>query len=106
MTPPELKDGWYFVYPDGEMEYLSFWRLIAVDISFITAFHARFVLDAIARKLVERPKFLTLLKENYIVWGNRPVHPFNKDFQLQRIELPQQESCAVCAGRIANHVHV
>ena len=29
MTPPELKDGWYFVYPDGEMEYLSFWRLIA-----------------------------------------------------------------------------
>jgi hypothetical protein len=79
---------------------------LAVDISFITAFHARFVLDAIARKLVERPKFLTLLKENYIVWGNRPVHPFNKDFQLQRIELPQQESCAVCAGRIANHVHV
>lgn len=79
---------------------------LAVDISFITAFHSRFVLDAIARKLVERPKFLTPLKENYIIWGNRPVHPFNKDFQLQRIELPQQESCAVCTGRIANHVHV
>ena len=29
-----------------------------VDISFITAFHTRFVLDAIARTLPERPKFL------------------------------------------------
>jgi molybdopterin/thiamine biosynthesis adenylyltransferase len=39
---------------------------LAVDISFITSFHARFVLDAIARNLVARPKSLPLLKENYI----------------------------------------
>jgi ThiF family len=70
---------------------------LAVDISFITSFHARFVLDAIARRLKERPKYLTLLDENYIVWGNRPVHPFKKHFQLQRIEFSPQEQCAVCS---------
>jgi molybdopterin/thiamine biosynthesis adenylyltransferase len=79
---------------------------LAVDIAFITSFHARFVLDAIARSLTERPKFLTLLKENYAVWGNRATHPFTKDFQLQRIELPQQELCAVCAARTADRVHI
>ena len=70
---------------------------LAVDISFITSFHARFVLDAIARQLIERPKYLTLMDENYIVWGNRPVHPFKKHFQLQRIEFSPQEQCAVCS---------
>ena len=78
---------------------------LAVDIAFITSFHTRFVLDAIARRLAERPKYLELMDENYIVWGNRPVHPFKKHFQLQRIELSPQERCAVCATRsVANAV--
>jgi molybdopterin/thiamine biosynthesis adenylyltransferase len=67
-----------------------------VDISFITSFHTRFVLDAIARQLPERPKFLLPIEENYVVWGNRPVHPFNKNFQLQRINLTPQSGCLVC----------
>lgn len=76
---------------------------LAVDISFITSFHTRFVLDSIGRQLQELPKYLTLMNENYIVWGNRPVHPFNKHFQLQRIELTPQEGCAVCSMRsVAN----
>jgi molybdopterin-synthase adenylyltransferase len=77
---------------------------LAVDIAFITSFHARFALDSIARRLEERPKFLDPIGENYLVWGNRPVHPFKKHFQLQRIELPQQETCAVCAVRSAANV--
>lgn len=77
---------------------------LAVDISFITSFHARFALDAIARRLRERPRFLDLIDENYVIWGNRPVHPFKKHFQLQRIELPQQESCAICSVRTAANV--
>jgi len=77
---------------------------LVVDISFITAFHTRFVLDAIARRLKDLPKYLTLMDENYIVWGNRPVHPFNKNFQLQRITLAHQESCAICSLRTVTNV--
>ena len=77
---------------------------LAVDISFITAFHTRFVLDAIARVVPERPKFLAPIAENYLVWGNRPVHPFQKHFQIQRIEMSPQEDCAVCAVRSVEHV--
>ena len=72
---------------------------LAVDISFITSFHTRFVLDAIVRGLKERPKFLDLIDENYVIWGNRPVHPFTKHFHLQRFQLSQQESCTICATR-------
>lgn len=67
-----------------------------VDISFITSFHTRFILDAIARKMPERPKFLPPIDENYVVWGNRPIHPFNKNFQLQRITLAPQSGCLIC----------
>lgn len=78
---------------------------LAVDIAFISAFHTRFALDAIARRLASRPKYLELMDENYVIWGNRPVHPFKKHFQLQRIELTPQEQCAVCAVRsVANAV--
>jgi len=72
---------------------------LAVDISFITSFHTRFVLDAIARRMKERPKYLSPVDENYLVWGNRPVHPFTKNFQLQRIEFSPQDQCAVCSMR-------
>ena len=74
---------------------------LAVDISFITSFHTRFALDAIGRGLSERPKYLTPIEENYIIWGNRPQHPFKKNFQLQRIEISPQEQCAVCAKKDA-----
>ena len=69
-----------------------------VDISFITAFHTRFVLDAIARTLPERPKFLPAIDKNYLVWGNRPIHPFTKHFEIQRIGLHPQEGCRICAN--------
>jgi hypothetical protein len=49
--------------------------------------------------LKKRPKFLDPIEENYVVWGNRPVHPFTKHFQLQRIPMPQLESCATCSMR-------
>jgi molybdopterin/thiamine biosynthesis adenylyltransferase len=77
---------------------------LAVDISFITSFHTRFVLDTIARTLPERPKFLDPISENYIIWGNRPVHPFQKHFQIQRIDMSAQQDCAVCAVRSVEHV--
>jgi len=69
-----------------------------VDISFITCFHTRFVLDAIARTLPERPKHLPPIDSNYVVWGNRPTHPFTKHFQLQRITLTPQEGCLICGN--------
>jgi molybdopterin/thiamine biosynthesis adenylyltransferase len=70
-----------------------------VDIAFITAFHTRFVLDAIAETLPERPKHLAPIPQNYLVWGNRPVHPFSKNFELQRINVSAQENCLVCGAR-------
>lgn len=69
-----------------------------VDIAFITAFHTRFALDAIAATLAERPKHLAPIEENYVVWGNRPVHPFTKNFQLQRISVRPQANCMVCGA--------
>ncbi len=77
---------------------------LAIDIAFVTSFHSRFVLDAVARRLPERPKYLDLIDENYVVWGNRPVHPFKKHFQLQRIKLDAQEGCAICSVRSAANV--
>ena len=77
---------------------------LAIDIAFITSFHSRFVLDAVARRMAERPKYLELIDENYVVWGNRPVHPFKKHFQLQRIKLDAQDGCAVCSVRSAANV--
>ncbi len=72
---------------------------LTVDISFITAFHTRFVLDAIAMRLDERPKYMQPIDENYIVWGNRPTPPFVKHFQLQRINLSAQENCRICGDK-------
>ena len=69
---------------------------LIVDISFITAFHTRFALDSIAATLNARPKYLSPIEENYLVWGNRPEHPFKKHFQLQRIVLTPQEECKIC----------
>ena len=67
-----------------------------VDISFITAFHTRFILDAIAATLSERPKYMQPIPDNYLIWGNQPTQPFTKHFQIQRITLDPQEGCQVC----------
>lgn len=67
-----------------------------VDIAFITNFHTRLVLDSIARSLPERPKNMEPIEPNYFVWGNRPVHPFDRHFQLQRITVPAMDGCRVC----------
>jgi molybdopterin/thiamine biosynthesis adenylyltransferase len=69
-----------------------------VDIAFVMAFHTRFALDAIAEQLGERPQFLYPIAENYLVWGNRPVHPFTKNFELQRVTVRPQEGCLVCGA--------
>ena len=71
---------------------------LAVDIGFITLFHVRYVMDALARLAPQRPAFLPAIPENYVVWGNRPIHPFSKNFELQRITLHQQDGCLVCGG--------
>ena len=71
---------------------------LAVDIGFISSFHTRFVLNELANVAPKRPKFLVPIDENYVVWGNRAVHPFTKNFQLQRINLRPQKGCFVCGG--------
>jgi molybdopterin/thiamine biosynthesis adenylyltransferase len=76
---------------------------LAVDIAFITSFHARYVLDAIARRLPERPKYLDPIDENYLIWGNRRAHPFTRPFHLQRIAVSARDQCAVCAARKVAH---
>jgi molybdopterin/thiamine biosynthesis adenylyltransferase len=68
-----------------------------VDIAFITNFHTRYALDSIARGLPERPKNMESIEANYVVWGNRPVHPFTKHFQLQRISVSPLSACRVCS---------
>jgi molybdopterin/thiamine biosynthesis adenylyltransferase len=68
-----------------------------VDIGFITNFHSRMVLDAIARTLSEPPKHLPLIDHPYLIWGNRPVPPFKKHFEIQRIQLHPQAACMICA---------
>lgn len=67
-----------------------------IDIAFITSFHTRLVLDTIAKGLPDRPKFLPPLEHNYFVWGNRPIPPFSRHFELQKIDLKPQQGCLVC----------
>lgn len=67
-----------------------------VDIAFITNFHTRYALDAIARRLPERPKNMEPIPGNYVAWGNRPVHPFDKHFQIEKMSLPALSECKVC----------
>ena len=67
-----------------------------IDIAFITCFHTRLVLETIARSLPERPKFLPPIEHSYFVLGNRPIPPFSKHFELQKIALRPQQGCLVC----------
>ena len=75
---------------------------LGVDISFITSFHARFTLDTVGRTLDHPPTYLLPIDENYVIWGNRPVHPFTKNFQLQRIKMTAQADCAICGQGAQN----
>ncbi len=72
---------------------------LAVDISFITSFHTRFILDAIVRRLKDKPKYLDLIDKNYLIWGNRPIHPFKKHFEIHRWQLERQDSCTICSRK-------
>ena len=84
---------------DMEIEEIKDSPGLSVDIGFIAAFHTRFTLDALGDAAVSRPRFMTPIDENYVVWGNRAVHPFSKNFELQRIKLPPQDGCLVCGGQ-------
>ena len=83
---------------DLEIEEIKDSPGLAVDIGFIAAFHTRFTLDALGDAAVSRPKFMTPIAHNYLVWGNRAIHPFSKNFELQRMKLPPQDGCLVCGG--------
>ncbi len=83
---------------DLEIEEIKDSPGLAVDIGFIAAFHTRLTLNALGDAAEERPKFMTPLEQNYFVWGNREVHPFKRNFELQRMILQPQEGCKVCGG--------
>lgn len=84
---------------DLEIEEIKDSPGLSVDIGFIAAFHTRLTLDVLGDVAEERPKFMTPLTENYFVWGNRPVHPFSRNFEIQRMSLQPQEGCMVCGGQ-------
>lgn len=86
---------------DLEIEEIKDSPGLSTDIAFIAAFHTRFTLDALGDEARSRPKFMTPIDHNYLVWGNRSVPPFSKNFELQRIQLMPQEGCLVCGGRDA-----
>lgn len=83
---------------DLEIEEIKDSPGLSVDIGFIAAFHTRFTLDLLGDAAVSRPQFMTPIDENYLVWGNRAVHPFSRNFHVQRIKLSPQHGCLVCGG--------
>ena len=87
---------------DLEIEEIKDSPGLSVDIGFIAAFHTRFTLDALGDVASTRPKFMTPIDHNYLVWGNRAVPPFSKNFEMQRIKLSPQDGCLVCGGNNEN----
>ena len=81
---------------DLEIEEIKDSPGLSVDIGFIAAFHTRFTLDLLGHEAAIRPRFMTPIDHNYLVWGNRAVHPFSKNFEMQRMKLPPQDGCLVC----------
>ena len=57
---------------------------LAVDIGFITLFHVRYVMDALARLAPQRPAFLPAIPENYVVWGNRPIPSIQQELRAAK----------------------
>ena len=94
IAPERERDRMYGVGPDAIKDSPG----LNVDIAFIASFHTRFVLDAIASSLPERPRYLYPIKEDYLIWGNRPVRPFDRNFQIQRARIHPQVGCLVCGG--------
>lgn len=86
---------------DLEIEEIKDSPGLSIDIGFIAAFHTRFTLDALGEEAAYRPKFMTPIEHNYLVWGNRAVRPFSKNFELQRVQLLPQNGCLVCGGQDA-----
>ena len=84
---------------DMEIEEIKDSPGLSVDIGFIAAFHTRFTLDALSHEAASRPTFMTPIDHNYLVWGNRAVRPFSKNFEMQRMKLPPQDGCLVCGGQ-------
>ena len=84
---------------DMEIEEIKDSPGLSVDIGFIAAFHTRFTLDVLGDAAACRPRFMTPIDHNYLVWGNRAVFPFSKNFELQRMKLPPQDGCLVCGGK-------
>ena len=84
---------------DMEIEDIKDSPGLSVDIGFIAAFHTRFTLDLLGDVAPSRPKFMTPIEHNYLVWGNRAVHPFLKNFEMQRIKLSPLDGCLVCGGQ-------
>lgn len=83
---------------DLEIEQIKDSPGLSVDIGFIAAFHTRFTLDALGDAAASRPQFMTPIDDHYLVWGNRAVHPFSRNFQVQRMKLSPQDGCLVCGG--------
>ena len=73
---------------------------LAVDIGFITLFHVRYVMDALAQAgSHERPAVSCPLSRKITWFGEIDlIHPFSKSFELQRITLHRQDGCLVCGG--------
>ena len=63
---------------DLEIEEIKDSPGLAVDIGFIAAFHTRFTLDVLGDEAASRPKFMTPIDHNYLVWGNRAVHQIGR----------------------------
>lgn len=83
---------------DMEIEEIRDSPGLSVDIGFIAAFHTRFTLDVLGDEALSRPRFMTPIDHNYLIWGNRSVHPFTKNFELQRMNLFAQDGCLICGG--------
>lgn len=83
---------------DMEIEEIKDSPGLSVDIAFIAAFHSRLTLDVLGDAAPARPEFMTPIHQNYQIWGNRAIHPFSRNFQLQRMNLFPQDGCKVCGG--------
>ena len=71
---------------------------LAVDIGFITSFHVRFVLEALATLAPQRPKFLVPLDENYLVWGNGLSIRSKKPSKYKESLCSRKDGCLICGG--------
>ena len=72
---------------------------LSVDIGFIAAFHTQFTLDVLNDAAESQSRLMKPIDKNYLEWGNRPVHPFSKNFQMRLWKIESQHECLICGGR-------